>query len=266
MSGAGLETAVFTTPDGADLAYRIRRGRDPLVLIHGLGCDASMWDAVVASLPSDVGLVIPELRGHGASTLGWRTPSVDLWADDVVRLLRQKRIESPAIVGLSLGGYTALSIAAAHAGFARAFAFVSTSAAPDDEAGKQRRSAGIAMIRRTGWRTFADAMVPSLLNDNRPQFETHRSHLLAMFARCGDSGLPPTLMALAARPDRRALLLSIRVPSIVIVGAVDALTPPDRARALATGIPGARLHVLDDVAHMSAMESPQKVAGLLGTL
>jgi pimeloyl-ACP methyl ester carboxylesterase len=266
MNGAGPESAVFTTPDGADIVYRIRRGRDPLVLIHGLGCDASMWDSVVAALPSDLGLVIPELRGHGGSTLGWRTPSVDLWADDIMRLLRQKSIETPAIAGLSLGGYTALGIAAAQPGFARAFAFVSTTAAPDDEAGKHRRAAGIAMIRRLGWRAFADAMIPSLLNDNRPQFPAHREHLMSMFERCGDSGLPPTLMALAARPDRRAQLLSIRAPSIVVVGAVDALTPPDRARALATAIPGARLHVLDDVAHMSALESPQRVAGLLGTL
>jgi pimeloyl-ACP methyl ester carboxylesterase len=266
MSAAGLERSFFTTPDGAEIAYWMRRGRDPLVLIHGLGCDASMWDAVVAALPTELGLVIPELRGHGVSTLGWRLPSVDLWADDVVRLLRQKGVEAPAIAGLSLGGYTAFGIAAAHSGFARAFAFVSTSAAPDDEAGKQRRASGIAMIRREGWRAFADALIPSLVNDNRPQFTTHREHLLSMFERAGDSGLPPTLMALAARPDRRALLLTIRVPSIVVVGAVDALTSPDQARVLASGIPGARLHVLDDVGHMSAMESPHKVAGLLGTL
>jgi len=77
MSAANLERSVFTTPDGADIAYRIRRGRDWLVLIHGLGCDASMWDAVVAALPTDLGLVIPEIRGHGDSTLGWRLPSVD---------------------------------------------------------------------------------------------------------------------------------------------------------------------------------------------
>ncbi len=266
MSAAGLERSVFTTPDGADVVYRTRRGRSPLVLLHGLGCDASMWDAVVAALPTDLGLVVPELRGHGESTLGWRQPSVDLLADDVVRILRQKRIDSPAIAGLSMGGYAALGIAAAHPGFARAFAFVSTTAAPDDEAGKQRRAAGIAMIRREGWRAYADALIPSLLNDNRPQFAAHREHLLKMFERSGDSGLPPTLMALAGRPDRRPMLLSIHVPVIVVVGAVDALVPPDRARAMATGISGSRLHVLDDVAHMSALESPQKVAGLLGAL
>ncbi len=266
MTAGGLERGVFTTPDGADVAFRYRPGGDPIVLLHALGCDASMWDAVVATLPKDRALVIPEIRGHGASTLGWRAPSVELWADDVVRILHRKGIESPAIAGMSLGGYTAFAIAAAHPGFARAYAFISTTAAPEDEAGKQRRAAGIAMIRREGWRSFAEALIPSFLNDNRPQFETHRHSLLTMFARAGDSGLPPTLMALAARADRRPLLMTIRVPSIAIVGAVDALTPPDKARAIATGIPGARLHVLDDVGHMAAMESPHRVAGLLGTL
>lgn len=266
MIAAALERSVFTTPDGADIAVRTRRGRNPLVLLHALGCDASMWDAVVSALPGDLGLIIPELRGHGESTLGWRSPSVDLWADDVVRLLRQKRLESPAIAGASMGGYTALAIAAAHPGLARSYGFISTTAAADDEAGKQRRAAGITMIRKSGWAAYADALIPSLLNDNRPQYEIHRHHLLAMLERAGDSGLPPTLMALATRPDRRGMLLTIRVPSIVVIGAVDALVSPDKARAMAAAISGSRLHVLDDIAHMSALEAPQKVASLLGAL
>lgn len=261
-----LRDAVFATPDGAELAFRIRPGRDPLVLLHGLGCDASMWDGVVAKLPDDVGLLVPDLRGHGRSTLGWRPPSIDLWADDVMRLVAAKGIERPAIAGLSMGGYTAFAIEAAHRGSARAFAFVSTTAAPDDEAGKQRRAAGIATICRDGWRAYADELMPSLLNVNRPEFATHREHLLTMFERAGDAGLPPALMAIAARHDRRAMLMTIGVPCIAIVGAVDAITPPDRARAIAAAIPGARLHVLDDVGHMSAIEAPHKVAGLLGTL
>jgi len=261
-----LQDAVFATPDGAEISYKIRPGRSPLVLLHALGCDASMWDAVVAALPADRGVVIPELRGHGGSTLGWRPPSVDLWADDVVRLLRLKRIEQPVIAGISMGGYTAFAIAAAHPGLARAYAFLSTSAAADDDAGRLQRAAAIAMIRRDGWRRYAETLIPSLLNDNREHFEARREHLMTMFGRAGDAGLPPALMALASRPDRRSMLLSIGVKSIVIVGAVDALTPPDRARAIAAAIPGARLHVLEDVAHMSALESPQKVAALLGPL
>lgn len=261
-----LQTAVFTTPDGAEISYRIRPGRDPFVLLHALGCDATLWTGVIAALPPDVGLLIPELRGHGGSTLGWRAPSVELWADDVVRLVRQKAVERPAIVGISMGGYVALSVAAAQPGLARAYAFVSTTAAPDDEAGKQRRAASIATIRREGWRAYLEGTLPTLLNGTRMHFAERREHLARMFARAGDSGLPQALMALAGRPDRRAMLMSIGVPTVAIVGDADEITPPDRARAIATAIGGARLHVLEDTAHLSVLESPSKVAGLIGTL
>ncbi len=266
MSAHGLTHLHFTTDDGADIAYRIRKGRDPLVLLHGLGCDASMWDGVVAALPSDVALVVPELRGHGASTLGWRAPSIDQWAGDVVRLLELNAIDSPAIAGLSMGGYTAFGIAAAHPGLARAFAFVSTSAAADDEAGRLKRAVGIATIRREGWRRFAAAMMPNLLNPAGPQFPAHSKHLVAMFEHAGDAGLAAALMALAARPDRRELLATIDVPALVIVGSLDLLTPPDRAKEIAAGLPDARVHVLEKIAHMSAMEAPAEVADLLGMI
>lgn len=263
---SALQSAVFTTPDGAEIAYKIRPGRDTFVLLHALGCDASLWTGVVAALPQDVGLLIPEMRGHGGSTLGWRTPSVELWADDVVRLMGQKAIAAPAVVGISLGGYVALSIAAAQPSLARAYGLVSTTAAPDDEAGKQRRAAAISTIRCSGWRTYFDAQVPQLLNETRMHASERKEQLTRMFARAGDTGLPPSLMALAARPDRRPLLVSIGVPTVVVVGALDEITPPDRARAIATAIGGARLHILDDTAHLSVLESPSKVAGLLGTL
>ena len=106
-----LRETTIDTADGARLTYRARPGRDPWILLHGLGCDASMWDGVVAALPGDVGLVIPELRGHGGSTLGWRTPSVDLWAEDVERIVWAEKLSAPAIAGLSMGGYTALAVA-----------------------------------------------------------------------------------------------------------------------------------------------------------
>lgn len=263
---SALAGAVFTTPDGAEIAYKIRPGRDTFVLLHALGCDASLWAGVIAALSPDVGLLIPEMRGHGGSTLGWRAPSVELWADDVIRLLRQKAIAAPAIVGISLGGYVALSIAAAQPSLARGYGLVSTTAAPDDEAAKQRRAAAIAQVRRDGWRAYLDEQAPRLLNATRMHAAERREHLTRMFARAGDTGLPPTLMALAARPDRRPLLMSIGVPTVAIVGAQDEITPPDRARAIATAIGGARLHVLDDTAHLSVLESPSKVAGVLGTL
>lgn len=256
----------LATPDGAEIAYRYTPGRDPIVLLHGLGLDASMWDGVLASWPAERGALVPELRGHGGSTLGWRAPSIDLWAEDVARLLDREKIERPAVAGLSMGGYVAFALEATRRGRCRALAFLSTTAAPDDDAGRERRAGGIATIARRGWRAFADGMMPSLLNRDDDRFAANSAHVLAMFERAGDAGLPPALMALASRPDRRPMLASIRVPCIAVVGSADAITPPDRAREIAGAIPGARLHVLEGTAHLCALERPREVAALLEDL
>lgn len=222
-----------------------------------------MWDGVIERLPAEVGYLVPDLRGHGGSELGWEPPSVDLWAQDVVGIVRRLGIARPAIAGLSMGGYAALAIASACPDLARAYAFVSTSAAPDDDAARGRRADGIALLRRSGWRAFADGLLPSLLSPGRPGFDALAARLLAMFERAGEVGLAATLSALAARPDRRPLLPTLRAPSVAIVGDADRLTPPDRAREIAAGAPAGRLVVLPGVAHLSALEAPAEVAAAL---
>lgn len=262
----GFEARWLTTEDGAEISYRVRRGRDPLVLLHALGCDARMWDEVVAALDPELGLLVPELRGHGASTLGYELPSVATWAADVRALVAKEGFERPVLAGISMGGYTALAFAAEHPGIARAYALISTSAAADDDAGRLRRAAGIAQIELEGWKAFAAALMPKLVSAARPGYEERRTLLLDMFSRAGSAGLAAALTALANRPDRTPLLAAIGVPVRVVVGDADALTPPERAREIAAGVRVAELRVLPGVSHLSALEAPREIAALLDGL
>ena len=255
-----MREGFVSTPDGARITYRARAGRDPWILLHGLGCDATMWDGVVHALPPEVGLVVLELRGHGGSTLGWRSPSVDLWADDVLRVAGAEGLTSPALAGLSMGGYTALAVAAKSPGFARAYALIDTSASPDDDNGRLRRANGLATLRTSGWRDYAMGLLPDLLLESREDFPRHRDHLLTMFDRAREAGLVAALFALASRPDRRSLLPYLQAPCAVVVGEADRLTPVERAEEAVNALPRARLFVLPGVAHMSAMEDPRGVA------
>lgn len=258
-----MRAGFVETPDGARIAYRTRPGRDPWILLHGLGCDATMWDGVVQSLAPDVGIVAVELRGHGGSTLGWKPPTVDLWADDVQRVAGAEGLTSPAIAGLSMGGYTALAVAAKYPGFARAYALIDTSAAPDDDNARLRRAKGLATLHASGWRDYAMGLLPNLLLESREDFPRHRDHLLTMFDRAREAGLVSALYALASRPDRRSLLPFLQAPCSVVVGEADRLTPLEKAEEAANALPRARLFVLPGVAHMSAMEDPAGVAEAL---
>lgn len=251
------------TEDGAAITYRVRRGRDPWVLLHGLGCDISLWDRVAALLPHDVGVLIPELRGHGGSTLGWRLPSIKLWANDIAAVIEREHFDRPAIAGLSMGGYTALAMLEARPDAFRAVALISTRADADDAAARMRRAAGLSSLRQEGWPGMAESLMPLLLNPEEHDFRRHREHLMAMFDRAGDAGLAATLYALANRRDRRAVLPCIRVPVVVVVGDRDRLTPPSVAKELADGVRDGRLVILPRVAHMSVMEAPREVAAQL---
>jgi pimeloyl-ACP methyl ester carboxylesterase len=184
----------------------------------------------------------------------------------VAALIAHKELERPAVAGLSMGGYTALALAAGFPGLARAYAFVSTSAAPDDEAGRLRRADGLAVLRRKGWKAFATGLLPVLLSESLPGFEKRAEALLGMFARAGDAGLSAALFSLANRSDRRPILPALGAPSVAIVGDADRLTPPDSAREIASAAPGCRLVVLPGIAHMSAMEAPEAVAAALAGL
>jgi len=261
-----LDLKVHRTADGADVAYRLRGGKEPWVLLHGLGCDATLWDGVVVALPGEVGLLIPELRGHGDSTLGWRQPEVGLWARDVAEIIESESLERPAIAGLSMGGYTALAMAAVLPETARAWAFISTQAGPDDEAGRGRRAEGLATLCRRGWKSYAASIMTLLLSEENADYPRHRARLMKMFARAGEAGLAAALVALANRPDRRPSLPRLQSPSVVVVGDADLLAPPEKAREIVEAVPGSNLVLLPGVAHMSVLEAPAEVARALDGL
>jgi 3-oxoadipate enol-lactonase len=246
------------TADHAQIAYRVRPGRDPWVLLHALACDATLWDAVVAAVPEDVGLVIPEQRGHGGSTLGWALPSVDLFAADVLAVLQAEGIERPALAGISMGGYVALAIAEARPDLARRLVLVSSHARAEDEEGKAARAEALGILDRQGWETWLEAALPRWVAS-----VTHHPHLRGMAGRAGDAGLTTALLALANRPDRRALLPRLRVPLTAVAGEADPLTPRARLAEVADAAPHGRLVVVPGAAHLVALDAPAAVASLL---
>ena len=258
-----LETRTHRTEDGAEIAYRVREGSSPWLLLHALGCDASMWDDVIAALPDETGLVVPELRGHGGSTLGWRPPDVELMARDVIDIATHEGVTRPGVAGISMGGYVAMAVAALAPDSARAWAFVSTRARADDEQGRAGRAVGLETLHRRGWQSFAAGLMSMLLSESHPEFPAHRERLMEMFSRAGEAGLTWTLIALANRADRLETLAGLRAPAVVVVGDADLLTPPDHAREIAAATPGSKLVILPGIAHMSTLEAPRDVAAAL---
>lgn len=211
-----------------------------------------MWDDNVAQLAEKFRVVRFSFRGAGASPLDGNF-SIDDLADDALRVLDGLKIPLAAIVGLSMGGYVALAFARRHAARMSALVLVDTKAAADSDAAKAMRDQGVQLIEQYGARAFAATVPERLLAPSANAVLRERVREMAVQP---DAGMITALKAMRARPDRTRELSLIRCPTLCVVGENDILTPPEEAHAMAARIPGARVHVIPHVGHMSNLEAP----------
>ena len=252
--------------NGAQLHYTVHGSGSaaPLVLVHGFPLDSRMWEAQIAALSGGGRRVVaPDLRGFGQSRSD--APfSLESLADDIHGLLAAVGAIPCVLAGLSMGGYVALAYAKKYAGDLRGLVLIDTKAEADTAEGKAGREKMIELVRKDGAKAVADQMMPKMLAKDaagpRPQ-------VAAALRQIMESVSPKTiehaLAAMRDRPDRSGELSAIKVPTLVIVGDGDAITPPDVAEKMAGKIPGARLEVVRGAGHMSPMEQPEQVNRVL---
>ena len=256
------------TVNGTTLSYHEQGGGEQAVaLLHGFPLDSRMWDAQINALAgAGYRVIAPDLRGFGKSKSD--APfTLESLADDVHALLASLGALPCALVGLSMGGYTALAYVKKYPSDLRALALVDTKAEADTAEGKQGRQKMIDLVRKDGPKAVADAMMPKMLAREsvaRPQLA---QSLRSIVEACPAKTIEHALAAMRDRPDRSGELASIKVPTLVIVGDADAITPPDVAQSMAQKIPGAQLVTVRGAGHMSPMEQPEQVnRAMLGFL
>jgi 3-oxoadipate enol-lactonase len=250
---------MITTVNGIRMAYR-DRGRSHetvLLLIHGFPLDSRLWDAQLASLASNVRVIAPDLRGSGRSDAPPGPYGMDQHADDLVSLLDSLGIRRAVVAGLSMGGYIAFALWRRYPERVRALVLADTRAEPDSPPARANRDASAARVRTSGPAAFAEEMLPRLMAPASMGHPRIRSRALHMMAEQTTAGLLGALAALRDRPDSCPLLPDIAVPTLVIVGREDILTPPADARAMADAIPRARVVEVPGAGHLSPLENPR---------
>ncbi len=233
----------------------------PLALLHPFPLDPAFWDPVRAILAVDRPVLAPAFPGFGGTPVRHGV-SIEGFADDVAGLIAREAPEGRAVVcGLSMGGYAALALAERHPDRVAALVLADTRAEADDDAGRAGRDQAIVTVRSAGLDAFLDGFVPRLLAPGADEDTLARVRRIA--DRQPGEAVVAALGALRERPDRRAMLGGVRVPTLVVVGAEDVLTPPPFAETLAAGIPGARLEVMPGAGPLTALEDPETFASLV---
>lgn len=234
----------------------------PLVLLHAFPLDRRMWEKVVPRLRGS-GVVLVDLPGAGESPMP-EQPSLVASADGVLAVLDALDLHRVVVAGVSMGGYVALQLARTAPERLAGLALIDTKAEADTEPARAKRLEMAAAVEHGAGSVVLEPMVATLLGEttraSRPDVV---ADLRERLAAAPPWGVAWSQRAMAARGDSSDVLAALRVPVTVVVGAEDAATPPEAARAIADLAPDATLVVLPGSGHLTPLEAPDAVAAAL---
>lgn len=247
-----------TQANGITIGYSDRGTGLPVVFLHAFPLNRTMWTAQEDVLSSQFRIITIDLRGHGESDAPLWHYSLDQSADDVRALLDHLSIQQAVLVGLSMGGYVLFAFYRTYAERVKGLVLADTRAQADTPEGKEGRSQMAQTAYKKGPTAIADIMIPKLLSpatiQTRPEVV---QRVRAMIEGNQISGIAGDLMAMAERLDSVPLLKQIACPTQIIVGELDRATPPADAKLMAEQIPGARLALIPNAAHLANLEQPE---------
>ncbi|WP_068147071.1 3-oxoadipate enol-lactonase [Rhodococcoides corynebacterioides] len=254
----------MTVPLAHDLTPAPRPDAPTVVFLGSLGSDRSMWSAQVAALADVASVLTVDVRGHGGSpvtdTGAPDDVTVDHLAADVLALLDDLGQGRVHVVGLSLGGAVAQTLAAQHPDrIASLTVLCSAARFGDPDAWTSRAHT----VRRDGVASIAGSIVERWFTaEYAAAHPDVVDRCVTMVSAVPDEGYAVCCEALS-RFDSRPLLGTITVPTLTIAGDRDPATPPDSLAVIADGIAGARLEVLSPAAHLAAIERAAEVSALV---
>lgn len=219
---------------------------DTLVLIPGLLNDSALWAHQIEHLADLVDrIVVPDISRY----------------EDIAPIAAQVLTETGgnlAVAGLSMGGYVAFEILRQAPERVERLALIDTSARQDSDEQRRRRRGLIELVEKGRFKGVTPRLLPMLVHESRLEDESVTAPIFEMAARIGKDGFIRQQKAILGRPDSRHLLSTVAVPTLVMVGRQDQLTPVHLAEEMAAGICGATLRVIEDCGHLPALERAEE--------
>lgn len=252
------------TSGDAKIFYKVEGQGRPLVLLHPFPANQKFWEPATALLASRYRLVMPDLRGHGASQPGDGPATMEKHAGDVLRVCEAAGIERAIFAGVSIGGYVLLEFWRRHRQRVQALILCDTRAQADTPEGRANRLKSAEQVLKEGKDKFLDEMIGKLLGAST---RSRRPDLVAtarkMLGEMTPEGIAAVQRGMAERPDSIPTLKTINVPTLIVVGEEDTLTPPADSELMHKQIGSSKLEVVPQAGHYAPFERHETVVGML---
>lgn len=225
----------------------------PMLWIHGYPLSSRIWDPQIEI--SGVRHLLPDLPGFGESPAPEGDLSMDQYAEGMIAVLDSAGVRTAVVAGLSMGGYIAFALARNSMERLCGLILADTRETADTEEAQRGRFEAIETVRSEGLGPIVESMLPKMLTEKTLNDDASTGERVR---RIMDSATPTGVIAalasMARRPDSSKLLTAIEVPTLIVVGREDTITPPADAERMRAAISGADMEIIDDAAHLANFE------------
>lgn len=240
--------------DGADIFYTVMGKGPDVVLVHPFPTRHEFWLPVAEVLASRYRIILPDLRGHGASTVGDGPATMQKHAADLAAVCRHADVTQAVFAGVSIGGYVLFEFWRSYRQHVRALVLSNTRAAADTAEVRTTRLRSVEDVLQSGPDPFLDSMLPKLIGQttrrNRPDLVAQLRRMMQQTSE----GIASVQRGMAERPDSVPTLSTIAVPTLIIAADEDTLTPVADAQLMHQGIRGSQLQVIPQAGHFAVQE------------
>lgn len=232
----------------------------PIIFVHGFPYDHTMWEKQTELLSNKYFCVAYDVRGLGQSMAGNGQYTMESFVDDLEMVMNELELKKPVLCGLSMGGYIALrALERGEEKFSAAI-LCDTKSEADDGAGKLKRAAAIKRINEEGLTGFVNDFVSSCFGDEyKEKFKQKYESMIEKSTSYDPVGVKGSLLAMLSRTDTTDYLGKIKIPTLLICGEHDALTPPPVMKKIAEKIKKSSFVEIKNSGHMTPIEKPKEV-------
>jgi len=248
----------------AEIVYWTLGDGSPVILLHPFPAHHEFWLPVAEALAARYRLILPDLRGHGESSVGEGPAIMEKHAADIVRVMDDAGVGRVPLIGVSIGGYALFEFWRRHRPRVAAFGLCNTKAPADNAEARAARLQAAEDVLERGTEPFFETMVPRLLGkttrETRPDLV---EGALRMMRKMSPDDVAQVQRGMAERPDSVETLKTINVPTLLVTGDEDILTGASEAELMRRHIPASQLKLIPRAGHYSPWERPEEAARIL---